>query len=121
MFFGILAALVNTILYACFTRLFSLSTLISTGFAWLLANIFAFFANKWFVFKDGKKSFVKTIIALGIFLFSRLISGFGDMLTMSVFVDKLHYPDIPIKITSSFVFGIINYFLGKFVIFRKNK
>lgn len=118
-FFGVLAALINTLLYAFFTRIFSLSTLVSTAIAWLLANIFAYFANKIFVFNDGKKQIGKILIALGIFLFSRLISGLGDMLTMSVFVDKLRWPDIPVKITSSFLFGVINYLLGKFIIFKK--
>jgi hypothetical protein len=40
---------------------------------------------------------------------------------MFFFVDKLTFPDIPVKIISSGFFGFINYLLGKFLIFRKPK
>ena len=120
-FYGVIAALLNTLLYAFFTRVFDLSTIFSTSVAWLLANIFAFFCNQFFVFPDANKKFTQLIIALFIFLFSRLLSGLGDVLTMFFFVDKLQFPDIPVKVFSSGFFGFINYLLGKFLIFRKRK
>lgn len=120
-FYGVIAALINTLLYAFFTRIFNFSTVLSTGIAWILANIFAFFCNQLFVFPGANKKFSQLIIALFIFLISRLLSGLGDVLTMFFFVDKLTFPDIPVKIISSGFFGFINYLLGKFLIFRKPK
>lgn len=120
-FYGVIAALLNTLLYAFFSRVFDFSTVLSTGIAWLLANIFAFFCNQLFVFPGANKKISQLIIALFIFLVSRLLSGLGDVLTMFFFVDKLNFPDIPVKIISSGFFGFINYLLGKFLIFRKRK
>ena len=120
-FYGVIAALINTLLYAFFTRFFNFSTVLSTGIAWILANIFAFFCNQLFVFPGANKKISQLIIALFIFLFSRLLSGLGDVLTMFFFVDKKNLPDIPVKIISSGFFGFINYLLGKFLIFRKRK
>ena len=120
-FYGVIAALINTLLYALFTRIFEFSTVISTAFAWFLANVFAFFCNQIFVFPGANKKFLQLILALLIFLFSRLISGLGDVLTMFFFVDKQKLPDIPVKVFSSAFFGFINYLLGKFLIFKKPK
>ena len=120
-FYGVIAALINTLLYAFFTRIFNFSTVLSTGIAWILANIFAFFCNQLFVFPGANKQFSQLIIALFIFLISRLLSGLGDVLTMFFFVDKQKLPDIPVKIISAGFFGFINYLLGKFLIFKKPK
>ena len=109
-FYGIIAALLNTLLYAFFTRVFDLSTILST-----------FFCNQLFVFPGANKKTSQLIIALLIFLFSRLLSGFGDVLTIFFFVDKKNLPDILVKIISAGFFGFINYLLGKFLIFRKRK
>ena len=117
-FYGVIAALLNTLLYVFFTRLFELSTVFSTSLAWILANVFAFFCNQIFVFSAGNKKLFQLFLALFIFLISRLLSGLGDVLTMFIFVDKLTFPDIPVKIISSAFFGFINYLLGKFLIFK---
>ena len=120
-FFGVIAALLNTLLYVFFTRIFGFSTVFSTSLAWILANIFAFFCNQILVFSVNNKKLPQLVLALFIFLFSRLISGLGDVLTMFFFVDKQKLPDVPVKVISSAFFGFINYLLGKFLIFRKPK
>ena len=63
-FYGVIAALINTLLYALFTRVFDFSTVISTAIAWLLANVFAFFCNQIFVFPGANKKFLQLILAL---------------------------------------------------------
>lgn len=142
-FWGVLAAGVNTGFYALLTRVFGFKIVPSTVFAWLTANIFAFFCNLLFVFNEkskenagdkdkkregGQKSEVNCsggikpnglFLSLLFFLFSRLIGGAGDTAFMYFFCDFLQYPDLPVKILSAGVWGVLNYLLGRYIIFKK--
>lgn len=142
-FWGVLAAGVNTGFYALLTRGFGFKIVPSTVFAWLTANVFAFFCNLLFVFTEknsentggkdkkreggqesekkdsGRKNPAVLFSGLLFFLFSRLIGGAGDTAVMYIFCDILQYPDLPVKILSAGVWGILNYLLGRFVIFKK--
>ena len=88
---------------------------LATGIGFVIANIFCWLMNRWFVFKPGKfKWYIEfimffgaatlaTLIALG--LSSALIHFAGLMTTAAVFIE----------IVASF---LINYFTRKFFIFR---
>ena len=118
--FGFLAGAANAAFYALFSHVCHISTIFSTMIAWLLANLFSYFCNEFIVFRNNKKTFLKFLGALAFFLFTRLISGGGDVITMYVFVDILGFNDILVKIISTTVFGFLNYILGKFIIFKKD-
>lgn len=144
-FWGVLAAGVNTGGYALFTRIFHFGIVTSTVFAWLAANIFAFFCNLFFVFSGNENKTLSTInskepvphkksnavpgnnkkwqsILSGLlfFLFTRLAGGAGDTGVMYIFCELLYYPDLPVKIISAGFWGILNYLLGKFLIFKNH-
>ncbi|MCR4790256.1 MAG: GtrA family protein [Treponemataceae bacterium] len=119
--FGFIAGSLNTLFYIFFTRVTHFEVVPSTIIAWFLANIFSYYMNKIIVFKTEKRTFKQEVKALFVFLFSRLVSGIGDSLSMFIFVKKLGLEDILVKIISCTVFGIVNYLLGKFVIFSKKK
>ena len=94
-------------------RAFRFSLATAVGF--VLANIFCWLMNRWFVFKPGKfawyvefgmffaTSTVATVIALGVS--SALIGWFGLMTTLAVLIEVV-------------VSFLVNFFVRKFFIFR---
>jgi len=84
--------------------------------SWTGAVIFAYFTNKYYVFKNKSKD-KKGIIR---FFSSRIITLLIDMLLMYIFVTRLFFNDKIIKILVQFVVVISNYVLSKFFVFKKN-
>ena len=94
-------------------RAFRFSLATAVGF--VLANIFCWLMNRWFVFRPGKfawyvefgmffaTSTVATVIALGVS--SALIGWFGLMTTLAVFIEVI-------------VSFLVNFFVRKFFIFK---
>jgi len=88
---------------------------IDTAFGFVLANIFCWLMNRWFVFKPGKYRWyvefgmffgtatIATAIALGVM--KVLIDGLGLMTTLAVVVEVV-------------VSFLVNFFVRKFVIFK---
>ena len=87
----------------------------ATAVGFVVANIFCWLMNRWFVFKPGKfrwyvelgmffgASTLATVIALGVMKF--LIDQFGMMTTLAVVVEVI-------------VSFLVNFFIRKFVIFK---
>ena len=94
-------------------RAFRFSLATSIGF--VLANVFCWLMNRWFVFRPGKfkwyvefgmffaTSAIATVIALGVS--SALIGWFGLMTTLAVFIEVV-------------VSFLVNFFVRKFFIFK---
>lgn len=117
--------LVNWVIYTLLTSAGTNMT-VSNAIAWFGAVIFAFFANKLWVFRS--KSFeagplIKEAVS---FLASRILTGvieiflpgllFDMGLNMSVFGIK----GAVSKFTVSVIVIIANYIFGKLIVFRKN-
>lgn len=118
---GGLTTLINVAAYWIFAHPVSLNTVISTVLAWFVSVLFAFFANKIFVF--GSKSYEKKIFAKEMLLFfvSRAATGALDVAIMYVFVDLLLFNDVVMKIISNVIIIILNYVISKFLVFGKKK
>ena len=94
-------------------RAFRFSAATSIGF--VIANVFCWLMNRWFVFRPGKfkwyvefgmffaTSAIATVIALGVS--SALIGWFGLMTTFAVFIEVV-------------VSFLVNFFVRKFFIFK---
>lgn len=83
---------------------------------WIGAVIFAYFTNKYYVFRDKSESKIGIIK----FFSSRIITLLIDMLLMYIFVSRLSFNDKIIKIIVQFVVIVANYILSKFFVFKKN-
>ena len=91
----------------------------AAAFAWVVAVIFAFFTNKYFVFEaKGKEGMVKEFLG---FTGGRLFSFFCELAIMFIFVDKLHLNEFIIKLAANVVVLIMNYFISKLIVFKKDK
>lgn len=97
----------------------------ATVIAWITAFLFAFFANKLFVFDSHDLTISVLLREMGQFFGCRLATGFLDVAIMYVSVDCWHWNGLLMKLFSDFVVTLINFAASKFYIFsgkrRKEK
>lgn len=112
---GILTTVVSIVSYYLF-RIIHIHYLISTILSWILAVIFAYFVNKFFVFKINKKDILEFIN----FIKYRFISLLMEFITMYVLVDILFINDRISKIIVQGIVLILNYLFSKIFVFKNN-
>lgn len=119
LFFGGLTTLVNYLVYLpCFNWL-QLSASVSNAIAWVFAVVFAFVTNKPFVFKSHDWSAKVLIPELTKFLGCRIGSGVLETAILFLTVDLLHWDGNLLKLITSVMVVILNYFGSKLLVFTK--
>ncbi len=120
-FWGVMTTIVNWVVNFAAYDMLHMSTMLSTVISWLAAVIFAFFANKLFVFCS--KSWQPAVVWKEFlpFISCRILSGLFDVVFMVVTVDHLGLINGIAKILSNFFVMVANYFASKFLIFKKPK
>ena len=117
-FFGICTTVINTICYYLCWDILQIPNVPSTIIAWILAVIFAFVTNKYYVFHSkSTDNITREIIS---FFGCRLATGILDVGIMYIAVDLFLLNGLLWKIISNVLVIIINYIASKFFIF-KNK
>ena len=90
--------------------------------SWFLAVTFAFFTNKYIVFRvKGKKNRHSILHELLYFYACRAASGVLDVIIMFVAVDIMDWNHTLWKFISNLVMGLCNYLAGRIFIFSKVK
>ena len=116
---GVLTTIINIIFYYVFVDILKINYIISTILSWLVAVIFAFFGNKYVVFKNNQtKGFWKE---LNYFMLTRYTTGIIDIFIMFLGVDLLKKNDFIIKIISNIIVIILNYILAKLFVFKRKE
>ena len=119
--FGVLTTLVNYVVYYSAVNLLHVNYLVSNTVAWLIAVLFAFVTNKRYVFNSRSMKIKVLIREFVFFLFTRVLSGAFETLFLYVFVDLYLFPNGSTKIFAGLFVIVANYFVSKFMIFRKGK
>ena len=114
---GALATLLETVLYMLLYDKLGIYNVISTFLAWFITVFFAFMTNKYFVYKA--KSGDKIIKELLAFFSCRIGTGIFNLVWMFVTVDFLVWNPLYMKLLSALIVGVINYLVGKMMIFKK--
>lgn len=117
--FGGLTTLVNLLVYDLCARRLGLSTVLSTGAAWVLSVLFAYATNRRWVFESQARGPAAVLREMGSFFLCRLLSGLMDVAIMYVFVDLLHLNGMAVKLASNVLVIIVNYVASKLLIFRR--
>lgn len=119
---GVTSSAVSYSCYLTLTRLLDLYFFAATIIASILANTFSFFANKRYVFiTEQKDECVKKIVRSYFeFLSSRLLSCLLESSILTYFINQLGMYDITVKCVSGIIFGILNFFFTKIIIFEEN-
>ncbi|MBR5662646.1 MAG: GtrA family protein [Bacilli bacterium] len=88
--------------------------------SWIVAVTFAFFANKYFVFKSKTKKIIKEIFD---FLVSRIATLLLEMFLMWLFINLLKFDSktwvMIWTLIVQFVVIVCNYILSKLFVFKK--
>ena len=114
---GALATALETGLYMLFYEVMGIPNVISVFVAWFLTVLFAFLTNKYFVYRTpGRKDILKELLS---FFSCRIGTGVFNLLWMFITVDLLSLWPLLMKLLSALVVGIINYLVGKMMIFKK--
>ena len=121
--FGVLTTVVSLAVYYGLTLTIlnpdkAIELQIANIISWIAAVTFAYFTNKYYVFKDSKKDDKLGAVK---FYLSRVATLLLDMLLMYIFVTKLEFNDKIIKIIVQVVVIVGNYVLSKFFVFNKKE
>ncbi|HBF0843224.1 TPA: GtrA family protein [Clostridioides difficile] len=119
LFFGAFTTFVNIVSYLFFTRVILFNFMVANALAWILAVLFAYVTNKFFVFESKRieiKFLFKEFLS---FVSFRLLSGVVEMLIMYVMIDLLFVNDVIVKIFTNIVVIVLNYLFSKMIIFKK--
>lgn len=117
--FGVLTTLVNIAAYWLCARVLRLPLTPSTVIAWVLSVLFAYATNRTWVFASQAQGAVAVVKEMASFFASRLSTGLLDWLVMYICVRRMGMDDMIVKIASNVLVVVLNYILGKFVVFRK--
>ena len=119
LFFGALTTAVNYIVYIPSYNWLALSASVSNAIAWVVAVAFAYVTNKPFVFKSHDWSLKVVGPELAKFVGCRVGSGLLETGILLVMVDLLSFNGNWMKIITSVLVVILNYFGSKLLVFRK--
>ena len=121
LFFGGVTTAVNYGAYALCGHVFHMDVVPANIIAWVLGVAVAFVTNKLWVFES--KSWKLKIVGRELleFVLARLLTMVIETVLLWIFVDKLHFNDLIMKILTSIIVVILNYVFSKFIIFRKKK
>lgn len=111
---GGLTTVVSICSYYLF-RLFIKEYIICTVLSWIFAVLFAYFANRKYVFHSKEQNILKEFVE---FIFSRLLSLLAEVATMYILVDFLSIPDRISKIIVQVIIVILNYIFSKLFVFK---
>lgn len=121
LFFGGLTTLVNYLVYLPCYNWLHLSASVSNVIAWVVAVAFAYLTNKPFVFKSHDWSAKTVLPELFKFVGCRVGSGALETVFLLVTVDLLAWNGNYMKLITSVLVVILNYFASKLLVFRKKK
>ena len=121
LFFGVLTTAVNYLIYLPCYNLLHFSAAMSNVLAWLAAVAFAYVTNKPFVFHSHDWSLKTLIPELGKFVGSRIASGGLETGVIFITVDCLFWNGNLMKLITSVLVVLINYFASKLLVFRRGK
>jgi len=94
----------------------SMELQIANIISWIVAVIFAYTANRIFVFKSKNKNIIKESIS---FISSRILTLLLDMFSMFILVTTLNFNDKISKLIAQILVVITNYIISKIFVFKK--
>ena len=121
LFFGGLTTVVNYLIYLPCLNWWGLSAGVSNIIAWVVSVAFAFVTNKPFVFKSHDWSGKTLWPELTKFVGCRVGSGVLETAILWLTVDTLLLNGNWMKIITSVLVIVLNYFGSKFLVFIKKK
>lgn len=118
-FWGVMTTLVNYVTYFLLKELLHVALVPRNVIAWAASVLFAYFTNKLFVFRSRDWAWRVALRELWQMAASRLFTLGLETAILWLFVEKLRFSDVIVKLAANVVVVIANYVLSKFIVFRK--
>ena len=117
--FGVVGVITTAINFLIFKlgRMARLPLVAANSVAWLAAVLFAFAANKFIVFQSADWNTMFVLEELARFLMSRLLTLLIETSLLWLLVKKRDLPEMASKCGVSVLVVLLNYLLGKFLVF----
>ena len=117
--FGVVGVITTAINFLIFKlgRMARLPLVAANSTAWLAAVLFAFAANKFIVFQSADWNTMFVLEELARFLMSRLLTLLIETSLLWLLVKKRDLPEMASKCGVSVLVVLLNYLLGKFLVF----
>ena len=118
---GGLTTLVNFVAYDVLCNKLGITNMVSNTIAWVIAVVFAYVVNNFWVFQsesaDGKKESIKVVKFFG----ARIVTLIVESAGMYIFIDlmNLHRYNLIVKGFVAVIVIILNYIFSKWFVFQK--
>lgn len=121
LFFGGLTMVVSIFSYWLCSEPLGMGVLFGNVVSWIAAVSFAYVTNCIWVFEQqahGWRALFKQVFRF----FSGRVATLGvEELILWVFIQQLHCPNMAVKVIAQVVVVVLNYFISKFLVFRKTR
>lgn len=121
LFFGFLTTEIDIRTFDYFVNSLNMQWMIAEGLAFCIAVLFAFFVNKFFVFKSLYIEFSRVLKEFVSFISVRIMSHGVVFVGMLILIEIFLVKETIAKIFMSILGIIINYLCSKFLVFKKNE
>lgn len=120
-FFGGLTTVVSFVVFWFFVHIIPFDPLVANTISWVISVAFAFFTNRVWVFNSPTHSARAFFKQLFMFYVGRLFSFAVEQLMIFVFINKLGFNDLIIKLIATIIVLILNYIISKVIVFRTKR
>ena len=86
-----------------------------------MAIAFAYFSNKFFVFRSKKKGFYATVVEAVQFVGARLVSMVVEILGFAILCDTFRMHELGSKLVVQVIVLVLNYIFSKLIVFKEKK
>ena len=115
---GVILAIINYGTF-CILNLYFIDYMVANACSILIVRFVAYIMHKFYVYKSKTKGIVETLCEFFKFIFVRMFTGVLDFFVVMVLIEMVTLPaDISKLIAMIFVI-ILNYFLGRWFVFRR--
>ena len=121
---GLSTTIINWLVYTPLVVL-GFNITVANAVAWFVAVLFAFFTNKFFVFRSEEKQVKLFFIELFSFFGSRILTGIIEIVLpeflvgLGLNISVFNIPGFVAKVATSIIVVVLNYILSKFFVFNK--
>ena len=112
--------LVNFVVFTILVRLFYIDVTISNVTSVIVSILFAYVANKWFVFRSRCSSLSSLFAEFCKFVGARLVTMVIEVGGVYLLVNVIGQDELLGKLETQVVVIVGNYFISKFLVFRQN-
>lgn len=119
LFFGGVTFFVAMFVFFIFDSALRINPLSSNFFSWLSGVVFSFFTTKKWVFNSDSKGMQSLVKQMALFGGARLATLTLQEVLIYIFVTRLCFIGLFVKLVTEIINIILNYLASKYVIFRR--